>query len=340
MKTKVALITGGYTGEAEVSFKSAAFVQEQLDKEKYDIYVITITLETWFYVTEAGIKIPINREDFSLDVDGQIITFDVAFIILHGSPGEDGRLQGYLDMIGLPYTSCGALTSALTMNKQYTKAVIADIADLYVAKSVLLFESNREDAADMVRRNLTLPYFVKPNAGGSSIGMSKVKELSALQTALDKAYDAANTGAQVLVEEFVAGREFSQGIFRKATGELIVLPATEVRTTREFFDFEAKYVTGLTEEITPADLTTEQQERASRIIRDIYVRLNCKGMVRVDFFLEKDTDKFYFIEINTIPGQTPQSFIPQQVRALGMRESDFYAELIEAAISPAPKLQK
>src|SRR5690606_30316238 len=140
-------------------------------------------------------------------------------------------------------------------------------------------------------------------------------------------------------EEFVTGREFSQGIFRNAKGELLVLPATEVRTTREFFDFEAKYVAGLTEEITPADLTEEQKERASQIIRDIYIRLNCKGMVRVDFFLEKDTDKFYFIEINTIPGQTPQSFIPQQVRALGMKESEFYAELIEAVIAPDPTLR-
>ncbi|MBD1420070.1 D-alanine--D-alanine ligase family protein [Sphingobacterium chuzhouense] len=340
MKKKIALITGGYTGEAEVSFKSAAFVQEQLDKQKYDIYPITITLDTWFHVTETGIKIPVNRENFSLDIDGHILTFDVAFIILHGSPGEDGRLQGYLDMIGIPYTSCGALTSALTMNKEYTKAVIAGIQDLYVAKSVLLFGADRKEAAEIVQQNLTLPYFVKPNAGGSSIGMSKVKALSELQEALDKAFDAANTGCQVLVEEFVTGREFSQGIFRNAKGELVVLPATEVRTTREFFDFEAKYVAGLTEEITPADLTEEQKERASGIIRDIYVRLDCKGMVRVDFFLETGTDKFYFIEINTIPGQTPQSFIPQQVRAAGMKESDFYAELIEAAILPAPKLQR
>lgn len=339
MKTRVALITGGYTGEAEVSFKSAAFVQAQLNKEKYDIYPITISLDAWFHVTEAGIKAPVNRENFSLIINDHIVTFDVAFIILHGSPGEDGRLQGYFDMIGLPYTSCDALTSALTMNKGYTKAVVNGIPDLHIANSVLLFEVDRQQAAEKVQRNLKLPYFVKPNAGGSSIGMSKVKEADALQVALDKAFEAAHTGHQVLVEEFVTGREFSQGIFRNANGELIVLPATEVRTTREFFDFEAKYIPGLTEEITPADLTAEQQERASRIIQDIYIRLNCKGMVRVDFFLEQETDKFYFIEINTIPGQTAQSFIPQQVRAKGMKESDFYAELIEAAMLSAPRTQ-
>lgn len=332
MKTKVALVTGGYTGEAEVSYKSSAFVYSQLDKEKYDVYLIDITTEGWYYKDEQGNKYAIDKDDFSVSLNNVKIKFDVAFIILHGTPGEDGRLQGYFDMIGLPYTSCNALTSALTMNKGYTKAILADIPELNVAKSVLLFENHRAEAAEIVQSKLQFPYFVKPNAGGSSIGMSKVKTKDELQEALDKAYAAENTGAQVLVEEFVSGREFSQGIFRNAKGELIVLPATEVKTTREFFDFEAKYVPGLTEEITPADLTQEQKERAARIIKEIYIRLNCKGMVRVDFFLENGTDKFFFIEINTIPGQTAQSFIPQQVRAYGMKETDFYAELIEAAL--------
>ncbi|NGF54914.1 D-alanine--D-alanine ligase [Parapedobacter sp. SGR-10] len=332
MKTKVALITGGYTGEAEVSYKSSQFVYSQLDKNKYDVYLIDIRTDGWFYKNEQGEQYTIQKEDFSLLLNGETIRFDVAFIILHGTPGEDGRLQGYFDMVNLPYTSCGALTSALTMNKGYTKAIIQDIPELHVANSVLLFENHRKNAVQLVQEKLTLPYFVKPNAGGSSIGMSKVKIMDDLQEALGKAYDAENTGKQVLVEEFVSGREFSQGVFRNTKGELVVLPATEVKTTREFFDFEAKYIPGSTEEITPADLTAEQQERAARIIKEIYIRLNCKGMVRVDFFLENDTDNFFFIEINTIPGQTAQSFIPQQVRAFGMKESDFYGELIEAAL--------
>lgn len=332
MKTKVALITGGYTGEAEVSYKSSNFVYSQVDKNKYDVYIIDITVDGWYYADPQGQRFLISKEDFSVVIDQVKLTFDVALIILHGSPGEDGRLQGYFDLIGLPYTSCNTLTSSLTMNKGYTKAIIADIPEINVAKSVLLFENHRPIASQLVVDKLALPYFVKPNAGGSSIGMTKVKEMGQLAEALDKAYDAENTGRQVLVEEFVSGREFSQGIFRNAKGELIVLPATEVKTTREFFDFEAKYIPGLTEEITPADLTKEQQERAIRIITEIYIRLNCKGMVRVDFFLENETDKFYFIEINTIPGQTPQSFIPQQVRAFGMKEADFYGELIEAAL--------
>lgn len=332
MKTKVALITGGYTGEAEVSYKSSNFVYNQLDKSRYDVFLIDITVDGWFYKEQSGKVHVINKEDFSLPIADTLIRFDIAFIILHGSPGEDGRLQGYFDMIGLPYTSCGALTSSLTMNKGYTKAILADIPELSVAKSVLLFEGHRKEAVHLVEEKLHLPYFVKPNAGGSSIGMTKVKDAALLREALDKAYDAAHTGKQVLVEEFVNGREFSQGIFRNRRGELVVLPATEVRTSREFFDFEAKYIPGLTEEITPAELTQEQIERATRIIKEIYIRLDCRGMVRVDFFLERDTDKFFFIEINTIPGQTAQSFIPQQVRAFGMTETEFYAEIIEASL--------
>ena len=331
MKTKVALITGGYTGEAEISYKSSAFVYSQIDKEKYDVYPIDITLESWAYTDENGQKHEINRQDFSLTIHNETLHFDVAFIILHGTPGEDGRLQGYLDMIGLPYTSCGALTSSLTMNKGYTKAIIQDIPQLKVAKSVLLFDIDRANAFELVKSKLNLPLFVKPNAGGSSIGMNKVNTWEELPKALDEAYDAEGTGMQVLVEEFVKGREFSQGIFRDSKGNLQVLPATEVITTREFFDFEAKYTPGLTQEITPADLTAEQKSKADEIIKEVYVRLNCKGMVRVDFFIQNETDEFYFIEINTIPGQTAQSFIPQQVRADGRTETEFYGELIEAA---------
>ncbi|GEM65020.1 D-alanine--D-alanine ligase [Sphingobacterium faecium NBRC 15299] len=332
MKTKIALITGGYTGEAEVSFKSSAFVYSQLDHDKYDIYQITITQDAWFYVSDSGIKCPINKEDFTLLLNDSILKFDLAFIMVHGSPGEDGRLQSYFDLVGMPYTSCDALTSALTMNKGYTKAILADIEHINLAKSVLLFDTQRAEGVSLVEEKLSLPYFVKPNAGGSSIGMTKVKVAEELQAAIDKAFDAENTGSQVIIEEFVHGREFSEGIYRNIDGELIVLPATEVKTTREFFDFEAKYIPGLTEEITPADLNEEQQSRIAKILKEIYVRLNCKGMVRIDFFLENDTDKFYFIEINTIPGQTPQSFIPQQVRATGMTEQEFYGTLIEVAL--------
>jgi len=333
MKTKIALIVGGYTAEAEVSFKSAEFVYGQLDRTTYDIYKIAITTDRWFHVRENGVKYIIDRDDFTLPMDEQVIHFDLAFIMVHGSPGEDGRLQGYFDMVGLPYTTCDALTSALTMNKAYTKAVLTGIPELYLAKSVQLFDAERAEAVDKVHRELSLPYFVKPNAGGSSIGMTKVNAEHELADAIEKAFHAENTGKQVIVEEFVKGREFSVGVYHRADG-IFVLPATEVITEREFFDFEAKYVPGLTQEITPADLTTEQRARVERLVKAIYIRLNCKGMVRIDFFLEEGTDRFYFIEINTVPGQTAQSFIPQQVRAAGMTETAFYGELIEQALTP------
>jgi D-alanine-D-alanine ligase len=330
MNAKIALITGGFTGEAEVSLKSASFVAQKLDTKRFDVYKIILAKDSWFYIDESGITHEIDRKDFTLSLSGKIITFDLAFIMLHGSPGEDGKLQGYLDMVGLKYTSCDTLTSALTMNKAYTKILLQDVNDLYLAKSICLSDYNEEGQL-AISTQLKLPYFVKPNGGGSSIGMTKVNKKEELAAALERAFNTENANKQVLIEEFVTGREFSIGVYRSSQG-LEVLPATEVITSREFFDFEAKYTPGLTKEITPADLTEEEQERIKKIVKDVYITLNCKGLVRIDFFLEKDSNKFYFIEINTIPGQTEQSFIPQQVRAAGMNETDFYSELIEQAL--------
>lgn len=336
MKAKIALITGGYTEESEISFRSTDFVYSQLDHERYEVYKIVIAPEDWYYTSEEGQRYSIDKHDFSLQLGNDAaskIFFDLVFVMVHGSPGEDGRIQGYLDMMGIPYTSCDALTASLTMNKAYTKSILQGIPDLYLANSVLLFDVHRPQGVEMVQSALTLPFFVKPNAGGSSIGMSKVTDLASLSEALDKAFDAENTGNQVIVEEFVKGREFSVGVYRRRDGSLLVLPATEVVTTREFFDFEAKYTPGLTEEITPARINEEQRDRVERLVQEIYIRLNCKGMVRVDFFLEHETDHFYFIEINTVPGQTAQSFIPQQVLAAGMTAKEFYGELIEVALA-------
>jgi D-alanine-D-alanine ligase len=247
--------------------------------------------------------------------------------MLHGSPGEDGKLQGYFDLIGMPYTSCDALTSSLTMNKGYSKSIVDGISGLNIARSIQLFE-NTEASEKQVLSNLILPLFIKPNNGGSSIGMSKVKADSELKEALNKAF---NEDQQVLVEEFVEGREFSIGVYKNENG-IQVLPATEVIPTNDFFDFEAKYTPGATEEITPGRMTEEEKSRVERIVTDVYLKLNCKGMVRIDYFLQKDTSNFYFIEINTIPGQTAQSFIPQQVRAAGLNISEFYGNLVEMAL--------
>jgi D-alanine-D-alanine ligase len=327
MKKTIALITGGFTGESVISLKSAEFVHSKLDKDKFDVYKIIITPDSWYHENDQG-RTEINRNDFSLALSENTVRFDAAFIILHGSPGEDGKLQGYLDMLNIPYTSCDALSSALTMNKGYTKAIVDGIAGLFVARSIQLF-SNSEKNIDKIASKLKLPYFIKPNNGGSSIGMSKVKTSDELPEALAKAF---NEDTQVLVEEFINGREFSVGIY-KNQGGIEVLPATEVISPKEFFDFEAKYTPGMTEEITPARMTEQERERVVEIVTEAYERLNCKGMVRIDYFLENETGNFYFVEINTIPGQTATSFIPQQVKAAGKNISDFYSELIETALT-------
>ena len=327
MKKTIALLTGGTTGEWVVSVKSAATIAQNLDTTKYDVYKIMLTENGWFYEPADSVKIDIDKNDFSLTLNGRKIKFDGVFIAIHGSPGEDGKLQGYFDMLGIPYTTCSALTSAITMNKGYTKAIVHGIKNLNVAKSVQIFK-NTTFSVDDIKAELKLPYFVKPNNGGSSIGMSKVKHADDLQSALDKAF---KEDTQVLIEEFVEGREFSVGVF-KTKGKIVVLPATEVIPANEFFDFEAKYTPGATEEITPGRMSDEEKNKVEQVVADVYEKLNCNGIVRIDYFLEKETSNFYFIEINTIPGQTATSFIPQQVAAMGIELKDFYTQVIEETI--------
>ena len=327
MNKIIALVTGGFTGESVVSFKSSAFVESQLDRSKYDVFKIVILRDEWYYEDEQSVKHAVDRNDFTIKLNDKRVAFDAVFIMLHGSPGEDGKLQGYFDMLNIPYTSCDALTSSLTMNKGYSKAIVDGIPDLHIAKSVQLFENSEGNSA-LLLASLKLPLFIKPNNGGSSIGMSKVKSAGELSAALDKAF---KEDTQVLVEEFIQGREFSVGVYNGKNG-ITVLPATEVIPSNDFFDFEAKYTPGATEEITPGRMNDEEKSRVERIVKDVYIKLNCRGMVRIDYFLQDNTSSFYFVEINTIPGQTAQSFIPQQVKAAGMKIGEFYGELIEKAL--------
>ena len=332
MKKKIALVTGGFTGESVISLKSAAVVEKAIDRSRYEVFIIYIYPGDWYYMTPSGEKIAVDLNDFSLQLEGKKITFDGVFTILHGSPGEDGKLAGYFDLLGIPYTTCDQLTSAITMNKGYTKAIVQTIPELKVARSMQLFEQELT-AASRIQGELQLPLFIKPNNGGSSIGMSKVKTWEELPEALDKAFAE---DSQVLVEEFVSGREFSVGIF-KENGKITVLPATEIVSSREFFDYEAKYVPGVCEEITPGRMNSEEVARVERIAQKVYSVLNCKGAVRIDYFLQEDTGAFYFIEINTVPGQTETSLISQQVRAMGMEVSNFYTLLIEEMFAATNK---
>ncbi|RYE44675.1 MAG: D-alanine--D-alanine ligase, partial [Sphingobacteriales bacterium] len=318
-----ALVAGGYTCEYEVSINSAKNIAASLDASKYKVYTILVDKNRWFHESATG-PVDIDKNDFSLSIKDAKIKFDFAFITIHGTPGEDGKLQGYFDMLDIPYNTCDATTSALSMNKAYTKAIVHDIHDLHTARSIKLFKTDAHDVAT-IASTLKFPLFIKPNNGGSSVGMSKVYNVAGLPDALEKAF---HEDEQVLVEEFIQGREFSRGIAR-LHGKITVLPATEIISSKDFFDYEAKYTPGVSEEITPADLPEEKNQQISRIITEVYVRLNCKGMVRIDFILQEGTNDFYFIEVNTTPGQSANSLIPQQVRAIGMDVGEFYGMLIE-----------
>lgn len=319
-KKNIAFVTGGYSGEAVISYKSAITIENNLDKERFNIYKIDITPEGWWHVAEDGRRTAVDRGSFTLDLSGSHIRFDAVFIGIHGTPGEDGKLQGYFDLLNIPYTSCDAATSALTFNKRYTVAVAA-FAGINVARSVHLFKHNRENNID----GLELPVFVKPNNGGSSIGMSKVTRKEELPAALEKAFREDD---QVLVEEFIAGREFTIGVFR-TNGEIMTLPFTEVKTHKEFFDFEAKYTPGMSEETTPAQVDEDIAEKVRAAARKVYAIFNCRGVVRMDFIYNEAKGAPFLLEINTVPGQSEASIVPQQVRAMNWTLKEFYTKLIE-----------
>jgi len=326
MKKKIALVTGGFSGEAVISYRSAATIFNHLDKDKFDVYKIDINPQGWFYEDESGNKTEINKNDFTIICHDKKINFDAVFIGMHGTPGEDGKLQGYFDMMGLPYTSCNAATSALTFNKRYTTAVAA-VSGINVARSVLFIKGQFENADDAVK-SLKFPVFVKPNNGGSSIGMSKVNTASEeLGAAIEKAFKEDD---QVLVEEMIQGREFTVGVFR-TKGEIMVLPITEVTAHKEFFDFEAKYG-GKSTETTPAQISNEWKSNLEAAAKKIYEVFNCRGVVRIDFIYNEEQNKPYMLEINTIPGQSDASVVPQQVRAKGWDLRDFYTKLVEEAL--------
>jgi D-alanine-D-alanine ligase len=326
MKKKVALVTGGLSSEAQISYKSAKTVMNALDKNKYDVYMIDIHPTGWWYENIVGEEVAVNKADFSIEEGGVKVNFDVALMCIHGTPGEDGKMQGYFDLIGLPYTSCDTATSALTFNKRFTVAV-AGFGGVAVAKSLHLF-AEAPLSPDEILKQLSLPVFVKPNNGGSSLGISKVNTLQELAPALVKAF---NEDSQVLVEEFISGREFTIGVF-KSKGITTVLPITEIKTENEFFDFEAKYQ-GKSEEITPAVISDTMFKDLTEAAKKVYATLNCRGVVRVDFIYDEKAAKAYMLEVNTVPGQSEASVIPQQVKAMGWTLTDFYATIIEDTLS-------
>ncbi|HOZ84701.1 MAG TPA: D-alanine--D-alanine ligase [Niabella sp.] len=324
MKKNIALVTGGYSGEAVVAYKSATTINNNLDKNRYAVYKIDLTKDGWFYKAEDGSRTPVDKNNFTIQSEGETITFDAVLIAIHGTPGEDGKLQGYFDMLNLPYTGCNASTSAITFNKSYTTGV-AGKGGIHVANSVLMFKHSPLNAAQVLEK-LSLPLFVKPNNGGSSIGMSKVIKEEELQPAIDKAFKEDD---QALVEEMISGREFTIGVY-KSQGKIITLPMTEViaDASKAFFDFEAKYE-GKSTEITPAQVDENIAEKIRAAAKKIYALFNCRGVIRIDFIYNESKAEPFMLEVNTIPGQSAASIVPQQVAAAGGNLKDFYTLLVE-----------
>jgi D-alanine-D-alanine ligase len=324
MKKTIALVTGGFSGEAVISYKTAVTIDSNLDRSLYNVYKIDINPAGWFYEMPDGRKISVDKNDFTLQIDGVKISFDAVFIGMHGTPGEDGKLQGYFDTLKIPYTGCDAATSAITFNKRYATAV-AGMAGIAVAKSVLLIKGSQESPDEIISA-LKFPVFVKPNNGGSSIGMSKVNSADELNAAIRKAFKEDD---QVLVEEMIEGKEFTVGVFR-SKGNIIVLPLTEVKAhaDKDFFDFEAKYQ-GKSDETTPAEIDEATADKIREAAKKVYTVFNCRGVVRIDFIYNQETGRPYMLEVNTIPGQSEASIVPQQVKVLGWRLKEFYTKLVQ-----------
>lgn len=316
----IAIVAGGDSPEYEVSVKSAIEVARAL-AERYVTYIIMIREDNWYWEDPRGRRFGIDKNDFTLHLDEQRVRFDAVFVAIHGTPGENGLLQGYFDMLRIPYTSCNAFCSALTFNKHACKLFLKEYG-IPMADSILIRRGESSDA-DAILSKIGLPCFVKPNDSGSSFGVSKVKKHEDFLPAIEKAFRESN---EILVESFMDGREVACGVV-KAAGKKIVLPVTEIVPKNEFFDYEAKYTPGKSDEITPATIGEKLTEEVQQLSSLIYDLLGCKGIVRVDFIIVKG--KPLFLEINTVPGMSAESLIPKQAKVAGIALSDLYSMVIE-----------
>lgn len=321
MKPIIAIVAGGDSSEWQVSLRSAAGLNEFIPSEKYTKYIVTVVGKTWQVELPSGEKVPIDKNDFSFMLDGEKVKFDFAYITIHGTPGENGILQGYFDLIGLPYSCCGVLAASLTFDKYPCNRYLKSFG-VNVAESVWLHRGDKIDEK-LIAEKVGLPCFVKPCDGGSSFGVTKVKTLEEMPLAIEKAFAE---GKEVMVEALMTGTEVTCGMYRTRAKE-VVFPITEVVTANEFFDYDAKY-NGQVEEITPARLSEEWTRNVQNETRKIYSALNAKGIIRVDYIIEP-SGKINLLEVNTTPGMTATSFIPQQVRAAGLDIRDVMSDIIE-----------
>jgi D-alanine-D-alanine ligase len=325
MKKNIALVTGGYSKESVISYKSASNIFDNIDTEQYNCYIIDINKNGWYYTNENKLQKEVNKNDFSIEINNENVKFDLVFICIHGTPGEDGKIQGYLDCLHIPYTSSSSINSAIMCNKHYTKA-IASQNGINIAKSLKLYKNNNNliESKENIISKLKMPLFIKPNNGGSSIGTNKVTNTDEIIKFLEIAFEEDN---EVLVEEFIDGREFTVGVFN-LKGDILVFPITEIISENGFFDFVAKYE-GQSNEITPAVIDKIVSNKLINTSKKIYKTFHCKGLIRIDYIYNDTMNEPFMLEINSIPGQTKHSIVPKQLAAMGWSLKTFYSMLIE-----------
>lgn len=323
LKRTIAIVCGGDSSEHDVSLRSAQGIYSFFDKDRYQVYIVDIKGLDWHVELPDGTTTKIDRNDFSFQENGKKKTFDYAYITIHGTPGENGLLQGYFDLIGMPYSTSSVLVEALTFDKFVLNQYLRGYG-VSVAESLLIRKGYEELVSDdEIEERIGMPCFVKPAADGSSFGVSKVKNKDQLAPAIRK---AMMESPEVMVESFLDGTEITQGIY-KTSEKTVLFPITEVVTSNEFFDYDAKY-NGQVKEITPARLSEELAERVGKITSHIYDILHCNGIIRIDYIISKD-GKISMLEVNTTPGMTATSFIPQQVRAAGLTMADVLGDIVE-----------
>ncbi len=316
----IAVVCGGHSGEFEISMATGKNAYDSIDRRKYRPFLIVIRGQNWEWVTDEGEKIAVDKSDFSVSAKGKTFRFDGVFNAIHGTPGEDGKLQGYFDLLGIPYTSCGVDVSALSFNKFLCNRFIRSFG-IQTAASFSFLRGEEIDG-DAVIDALGLPLFVKPAASGSSVGVSKVNRPEELDAAVEKAFQ---TDKRILIEEAIAGRELACGVMKKGR-ELLVFPLTEIMTTHDFFDYDAKY-SGKAVEITPADIPLEAETDIKTLSAMLYRQMDCNGIVRFDYILTETG--LYFLELNSIPGMSEHSLVPQQAEAFGITKKELFTWAVD-----------
>jgi D-alanine-D-alanine ligase len=319
MKKKIAIIYGGYSAEADVSKKSAGTFYNNIDTDLFEPYLVEITAKSWYVHIRGGVA-SIDKNKFTYVLNDEEHNFDLAFITIHGTPGEDGKLQAYFDLIGLEYVNSNVLASALTFNKWACNSFLRDYG-IDTAKAILLRNHDNINPIE-IADELGFPCFVKPNDGGSSFGISKVNTLMEMPLAIEKAF---NEGKEVVIESMITGRELTCGLYLSKNG-VVAFPVTEIITNNDFFDFDAKY-NGESQEITPAEISTELSTQIQNISKKIFKRLGMKSLVRIDYIVTEN-NAITLIEVNTTPGMSPESIVPQQIEAANLNLKDILNEIL------------